>query len=667
MAKMAAPLHEATAPFPTIRIAPYDLSWEVFAEQAINQLMFPNVTYRDEYSGWTDYPLYLVDSVTNIRSHPARPNLTGWDFSTVNNHLSPWILYTRMHNDPAKRDFAMRKKDDLPLFYDHLRRMVRWGTRYPQHIGDVSMSWQNFFYYIETIRSHQVLAADDFNPAIGGRFLMGTEGLIEYAQNENYVFGQFFDAINKVAITQQDIPALGVIREPWQTGTYALIMLNAYDLTGDDNYLFEAENSIETLLTSMSFNVNNDYYNITYTDPADFPITELFGNAYGSVAAYKLYQLTGQTDYLQYSQDFLHGLLRLTFWYEDETDIYSRDLGNLGLFHPHGGAFNTTPWETTDAYIAITWLLKHYQKHPLTELLLKISNLYRINSFHYYPATYSPTVRALGVNDSINPYHPIEPFYAMEVGGHGGVPACYMANTGMWNYWMFEALAEADNDQIMTLNLDVLDDFEPAIASAQRNLLLFNPTENPIDCNLQLKSLAQGSYTVSVDYASYDLCDFDKNNEVGLSDLALLTDAWLQSPTDSPADIAPLGNPDGTVDFQDYALFATHWGNQNHAYEESFTKTELETGIPISLEGMDHARVTIVHDNAVTLNTVIDSCQSAQKNLIYAYKLLQCRERDFGDVAPSLVDQFNDAMSDYTNQDYYDAAFKAQSIIDTLP
>ncbi len=330
MVEMCAEVHDSTAWFPTNRQPPYDLSWDVFAEKAIDELMLFGITYNDEYSGWDDDPLNLVTPVVNIRTHPGRPYGGGWDFSTVNNFLSPWILYTRMNADATKRDFAMRQKDGLPLFYDHIAKMVRWGTRYPPHIGNNSMSWQNFFYYLETLRSHKVLAADDFNPAIAGRFLMGTEGLIEYAHNENYVFGQFFDAINKVAIVQQDIPALGVIREPWQVGSYALIMMYAYEITEDNQYLQEAKTSIETLLTTMTFTVNNAYYNITYTDPADFPITELFGNAYGAVAAHKIYQLTEETEYLDHPERYIgHALEIVDQAIEDIETKRALDLESL--------------------------------------------------------------------------------------------------------------------------------------------------------------------------------------------------------------------------------------------------------------------------------------------------------------------------------------------------
>jgi len=136
-------------------------------------------------------------------------------------------------------------------------------------------------------------------------------------------------------------------------GTYAYLMLVAYGMTLEQRYLNEAQTAVDTLFEDMAFTISNEVYTVHYNNPADFPITDLFGDAYGTSAAYKLYALTGQTKYLGYSHDFLNTLLRLTFWYEGESDVYSRDLDTAGLFYFHGGAWHTCPCETTESYVSI--------------------------------------------------------------------------------------------------------------------------------------------------------------------------------------------------------------------------------------------------------------------------------------------------------------------------
>jgi len=48
------------------------------------------------------------------------------------------------------------------------------------------------------------------------------------------------------------------------------------------------------LMNGMTYRESNNVYDATYSAPVDFPITELFGNAYGSVAAHQ--KLEGDSD-----------------------------------------------------------------------------------------------------------------------------------------------------------------------------------------------------------------------------------------------------------------------------------------------------------------------------------------------------------------------------------
>ena len=60
------------------------------------------------------------------------------------------------------------------------------------------------------------------------------------------------------------------------------------------------------------------------------------------------------------SDHFLNSLLRMTYWYESalRDDPKDRSLRNAGLFRNHGGAFTGSPWETSEAYLAMTVRLK---------------------------------------------------------------------------------------------------------------------------------------------------------------------------------------------------------------------------------------------------------------------------------------------------------------------
>jgi hypothetical protein len=53
--------------------------------------------------------------------------------------------------------------------------------------------------------------------------------------------------------------------------------------------------------------------------------------------------------------------------------------------------------------------------------------------------------------------------------------------------------------------------------------------------------------------------DFEPDCDVDWDDLAVLVDQWLQPPGTPSADIAPLPEGDGIVDFLDFAILANHW------------------------------------------------------------------------------------------------------------
>jgi hypothetical protein len=367
---------------------------------------------------------------------------------------------------------------------------------------------------------------------------------------------------------QNVIKKLGLIREPWQAGAYAHLMTRAHDITGGKEFLAEARTAIETLMEHTDYRVKNEVYDRRYTEVAGFPLTELFGNAYGIAAAYRMYEVTDDPKFLRYSRDFMNTLLRLTFWYEDETDAVSRELGNAGLFYPHGGAHVATPWETSEANLMIAWALKHDRKHPLTELLLKLSNLNRVNSFHFFPAFWTKPVLALEAKErpAHGKYFPIEPFYCLEgTGGHHGATAGYMAGLALWNDWLYEALAVADNREILVLNLDATDDQEVALSGARRNFIVFNPTKARATFNLRVKALPEGEYSVNFTVAS------------------------------------------GT-----------------RIPGAKFPAAKLAEGIGLSLDPMDHARVTVSRADGKGMSAAIAASATARDKLCLAYQRVQC-------------------------------------------
>ena len=333
---------------------------------------------------------------------------------------------------------------------------------------------------------------------------MGLEGLIQYAQQVNYVFSVYYDPFSKQPVVFQESPGLGAIREPWSVGSYSYIMLRAYELTGESKYLTEAQTAMNTLMTTMSYTESNSYYTATYSDPMEMPVMELMGNSYGAVAAAKLHRLTNESKYLTYQRDFLNVLLRMTTWFEDQTDARSRDVRSLGLFYPFVAAPTPTAWETAEANLCLAWVLKNDRTNSRAPLLARLSNFNRINSFYFYPATFTPNIRSINpsLRTDVGQYFPTENMYTLEFpSGSGGSPsqtAIYMTGLGMWNSWLYEALAAATDRSILVLNLASLEDYEQSLRCASREFLVCNPADTTVSTTITNQALEVGTYQVTV-------------------------------------------------------------------------------------------------------------------------------------------------------------------------
>ncbi len=336
----------------------------------------------------------------------------------------------------------------------------------------------------------------------------------------------------------------------------------------------------------------------SYDDPTDLPITEIHGNALGAVAAQRLAAITDEARFESASRAFLNSLLRMTFWYDDQTDEVSRDLTNLGLFLPFGGAHSATPWESCEAQLSLVWLLGNAPDLPAEtrQLLLKLTGLYRRSALQFYCQTWSERVRALdpalqaGPGDGL----PVEPFYSLEGGGHRGGLAAYMAGVGIWNWWVYEALAEATDPEVTVLNLAVHGSFDEAIAGLDRSFLVWNPGPESRRFALRLKRLPAGRYDVIVG-----------------------------------------------------------------AERTTRSQAELSEGLPLDLPAGGSAHVTVSRLDAEEASATLAATRLAQRALERAYAELQMAA-EAGEPTDEAVAHFREAMDAYHTGDLAVAATRAR-------
>ncbi len=613
--RLVALLHPATAPQPFDYVAKVPATWSIFAGRVSENLMLKDIVWDGlplpDGEPWRDGPAFPENTVSSTRistdyavdsaCDPGRSRQrvrAGWDFSTCNNYLAGWIGYNRLNPDAGRSRFISAKTAALPLFYDPKAHLIRHGTRHPLNIGDREMSWQNFTFAIEMDKVRRLLAPDEFNPAIGGKFLQGADGLITLAHRVDYLFPQWFDPYEKKPIAQGDLPDLGIIREPWQAGSYSYIMCSAYEITGDAKYLTEAKTAVERLFGGMRFTVENQRYRVTYADPTEFPITEIFGNAWGVAACAKLDRWTGEARYREASDHFLDSLLRMTYWYESELRDDPKDLAvrNAGLFRNHSGAYTGSPWENGEAYLALTIRLRD-EKVP-REPLLRMFNVYRRNSFYFFPPVFPEAAQPCErlMNHAAN-YLPIEDTYTLEHGGlNGGMGrAIYMSGIAFWNYLMFEACAVTDDPDVMVLNLDVLEEFEESVRSARRNFIIFNPAPEARHVKFQPRQLKAGSYRLKMERA---------------------------------------------------------------VIRSTVSAEELMEGVPMALAAGEHIRVTLEHEKVEQMTTEIREMSAAQHQIESAYQRLQesAGVEDSSDAFRRRKENYSAAIDMFRRADYQRAA-----------
>ena len=555
LVRLLEPLHPSRAAPLLDRVSQQPATWTELAAGTERDLMRRGVVWDDldlpPEAPWQDGPAFPERVVTRLRVSTdyavgspcdpaqARPNvLAGWDFSTCNNYLSAFLAAERSRPNPEQRAFLSEKIRGVPLFYDPRAGLLRHGTRQPAHVGDREMVWQNLMFAVETARVHRLMRTEDFDPAVGGRFLMSLPSLMDLARRCGDVLPQWFNPYERVPLPQGDMPELGVVYEPWQFGTYAWLMTEAHAMTGDSAYRDEACRVLDRLLGgTLKFQVANARYTVDYDDPVEFPITEIFGNAWGMAAAARLAQGAAPAEaehWRQASDAFLNSLARMTYWYESATAGDARDqaVRQAGLLRNHGGAMTGSPWENSEAVLAMMVRLRTEAEPRL--LLLRLLNLQRVNAMSYFPrclpdaAQAGPTVTGHAAGSL-----PIEDAYTLEHGGrHGaGGLAAYMSDIAMWYALLFERWATADDPAVMVVNLDAPVGFEAAVTSEQRCFLAYRPPGQAApSTRLRFPDLAAGTYRVQVRDAGGTRLDRPATHDelaTGL-EVALAADAWAR-------------------------------------------------------------------------------------------------------------------------------------------
>ncbi len=505
-AEVMSSIHPTKVVYPEVRNDLKDqvtLSWEEFSEGTVSGLM-NNLAFNKVSMNLKD-PIAVSDNRGEILylsyARQTADRYTATDYSCNNNWLAAMASYNRIKDNKDVATMVTSKMDALQFYYDPDSDMYRYGFRYENQLGKYSMPWQNGFYHTDVYRSTMHSSPEDYSPSALANLLSTVKGgWTELVVNLDYVLPQWTDPVNKKAETQQDVPDLAIVYEPWQIGSYAYTCLKSYEVTGDKSYIDLASTALNKVINEVTFNVQNKVYTKTYQDSAEFPITELFGTANGTYACYRLFELTGEEKWLTYSEAFFGMLSQLTFWYDDNMSNNAETSTWVGLFEPHGGASNPCPWESIEAVLPLTEILNATGDYLFNDLILAILNTQRVSAYNFYPVTWSTSFRnqmAYGQEDFY--FIPTEPMYNTIGNGNSDYGALYMSSISFWNYLMYEAFATVDNRDVMILNTDVQANFENAVRGATRNFVLYNPKSERVTVKMAHHELPDGNYIVTVE------------------------------------------------------------------------------------------------------------------------------------------------------------------------
>jgi len=264
-------------------------------------------------------------------------------------------------------------RDGLPQFYNpELGTIMRWlppleekleGDE-PQKEPNVMDSW--YLYHPLLNLSRLALKGDEEAKKL---FFDSLEYAMKVARHFNYRWPVFYQMDTLETIKAETSPGKGGEKDV--AGSYAHIMLQAYELTGDRQYIAEAERAAQAL-TGLGFEL---FYQANNT-------------AFAAGALLRLYKLTGKSAYLDLSYLCLANIFRnCRLW--DCNYGYGRNFPSFFTLFPLNDAPYTAVYEEQEVFCAFDDYLKHAEGVdllPSAHLLIGEYSRYLISrAAYYYP------------------------------------------------------------------------------------------------------------------------------------------------------------------------------------------------------------------------------------------------------------------------------------------
>jgi hypothetical protein len=427
---------------------PCATTWKEFADGTVHDLQEKNVT-AVESDGHTGLSAYVKES-SKIWHQPA----DNFELMTQADVLWPSLLYLKLHPSPSFEHECGELLADLPGFYHADTHSI--SNDFKRSPGERADSWYPFE---NALVKYPMIGSLAGSKEVTDHFLDAFHTAQKMAQQYNYLFPIYYQVATLQAEGAGTNYAIG--------GLYAWAAIVANRLTGDKQYLEEAQRAIQVL----------------YTVPAERLFHEPQELAYGALAAADL-GMHEQAKYLLYEE------LRMFYWFSDSSqkthDIRGMVQAAASILYP---AFK----ENVEAILPWTGVMK---RGIVFEGLLRFMDQQRRNNFYFFENC------SLNGKRGPSAFIPFENLGTLELGGQTGNVGkeIYGAGESLWMYLMFEALGQVNDRELMLVNLDLLDVAQTKEFPSQRlNFILYNPTPTARTATVTIPPAKERTVRFSVD------------------------------------------------------------------------------------------------------------------------------------------------------------------------
>jgi hypothetical protein len=426
--------------------------WRDFARRCAADLMTDGHAWRRDQDG-NEFLLNYVDAHSPAWKEAIEARGRAFDMNQPCLESAVWSAHplSVMARVEPGEELWSRLNERMLAFID---RMVAAGKTplAPAKDDAPRGSWQHF-YSIEQMFQVARLRGDE---ALMRALKRETdEVIVPLTRKMQYLLPLCFGKRSLVQVGAGDTHSL--------LGTYASLMLDLHEWTGDATYLEEAKRALR-VNAKLPINSVHQVF--------------LLGMGVHASARFAASQPRDRDEFLSISRYLLAQTLRMLHWFNDRTAPETRAINTLGMFQACATISYPALFENVETLARIAPALKLL---GASEALLRVFDHARRNNFYFFPQCLPD-----GFYDGPLKYVPLENIGILEGPPPTTVGAeIYGAGWTFRAYLLWEAFGRARDRDIMVLNLDQFDE-RRQLEQGRWDLrfVAFNPTLRTIETEL---------------------------------------------------------------------------------------------------------------------------------------------------------------------------------------